>query len=99
MLQEEGPGAGNRGIITVIGIDRVGIIAAVTDTLARHEVNILDISMTTLQEMFTMIMIVDLAKMTVDFTTLLEHLQDRGREVGVKVTMQREEVFKAMHRI
>ncbi|MGI9862155.1 ACT domain-containing protein [Moorella naiadis] len=88
-----------RAIITVLGRDRVGILAGITGVLAEAGVNILDISQTILQEFFTMIMIVDLRGNTLTFSTLQEQLQEKGESLGVQVTIQRADVFKFMHRI
>lgn len=88
-----------RAIVTVIGKDRVGIIAGVSATLARHGVNILDISQTVLQEYFTMIMLVELEGMTVSFQELTGLLNDEGKRLGVAITVQREEIFQSMHTI
>lgn len=88
-----------RAIITVLGRDRVGILAGITGVLAEAGVNILDISQTILQEFFTMIMIVDLRGNTLTFSTLQEQLRARGESLGVQVTIQRADVFKFMHRI
>ncbi|WP_406676251.1 ACT domain-containing protein [Moorella sp. ACPs] len=91
--------ADGRAIITVLGQDRVGILAGITAVLAAANVNILDISQTILQEFFTMIMIVDLKGSNLDFFDLQKQLKARGEELGVQVTMQQAEVFKFMHRI
>lgn len=88
-----------RAIITVIGKDRVGIISGVSQVLAAHGVNILDISQTILQEMFTMMMMVDLKESTVDFTALSEQLDKEGQDLGVEIRIQREDIFQSMHRI
>lgn len=93
------PGAG-RAIVTIIGLDRVGIIAAIANILADANVNILDISQSVLrEEFFTMIMMVDLAAAKVPFEELARRLKDTGRELGVQVEVQREDIFKSMHRI
>jgi ACT domain-containing protein len=89
-----------RAIVTIIGLDRVGIIAAIANILADANVNILDISQSVLrEEFFTMIMMVDLAGARMPFEQLAGKLQDKGRELGVQVEVQREDIFKAMHRI
>lgn len=88
-----------RAIITVIGKDRVGIISGVSQVLAAHGVNILDISQTILQDMFTMMMMVDLQESTVDFTALSEQLDKEGQGLGVEIRIQREDIFESMHRI
>jgi len=88
-----------RAIVTIIGADRVGIIAGIATTLAEANVNILDISQSVIREFFTMIMMVDLGTSTVSFEDLSERLVRKGSELGVRVEIQREEIFKAMHRI
>ncbi|MGI6555528.1 MAG: ACT domain-containing protein [Bacillota bacterium] len=89
----------NRIVITVVGKDKVGIIAGVANILAECNANIIDISQTIMQEFFTMIMMVDISNCTVDFGTLKELLQERGNQLEVKITAQHEDVFHFMHRI
>jgi len=88
-----------RAIVTVIGKDRVGIIAGVSGTLARNKVNILDISQTVLQDYFTMIMLVDLGVMACTFQELVDRLNEEGKSLGVTITVQREEIFQSMHNV
>jgi ACT domain-containing protein len=88
-----------RGIITVIGKDRVGIIAAVSNILMEANINILDITQTTLQDIFTMIMLVDLTSPTITFDQLSKKLNDKGEEMGLSIRVQREDIFNAMHKI
>ena len=88
-----------RAIVTVIGKDRVGIIASVTNLLSQYGVNVLDISQTVLQEYFTMIMLVDASQCAVPFAQLATLLKDAGEEMGMQIRAQREDVFNAMHRI
>ena len=88
-----------RAVITVLGCDRVGIIAAVTAILAETNTNILDISQTIVSDLFTMIMIVDLGASKVDFQTLHAQLTAKGKELGMEIRLQREEIFRSMHRI
>lgn len=89
----------NRIIVTVIGADRVGIIAGVAAVLAEAHANIVDISQTTLREFFTMILMADLTASTIPFDELKRRLADKGTEMGVKVDAQHEDVFKFMHRV
>lgn len=91
--------AQNRAIITVLGSDRSGIVAAVTGVLAQHDANILDISQTILQGIFTMTMLVDLKSATVAFAELQSQLNGLSEKLGVQITMQREEVFRYMYRL
>ncbi len=88
-----------RVIVTVIGKDRVGIIADVCALLAQHNVNVLDISQTVLQEYFTMIMLVDTTACPVTFTELRESLIQAGKACSLDIHVQREDIFNAMHRI
>jgi ACT domain-containing protein len=88
-----------RAIVTIIGSDRVGIIAGIANEIAEANVNILDISQSVIREFFTMIMMVDLSAATISFEALADNLARKGTNLGVKVEIQREEIFKAMHRI
>ena len=88
-----------RAIVTVIGKDRVGIIASVCNILMQYGVNVLDISQTVLQEYFTMIMLVDASACTVPFAELARALDAEGQACGLQIRAQREGVFNAMHRI
>jgi ACT domain-containing protein len=89
----------SRVIVTVIGEDKVGIIAAVSAVLAEGGANIIDISQTTLREFFAMIMMVDLEKATLPFDEIKRRLARKGEEMGVRIDAQHEDVFKFMHRI
>ena len=91
--------ASDRAIITVLGSDRPGIVAAVTGCLADHSINILDISQTILQGIFTMTMLVDISASDVDFSSVQNELGDLSTELGVQITLQREEVFNFMYRL
>ena len=89
----------NRVIITVLGRDKVGIIAGVAQVLAEQGVNILDIRQTIMQEFFTMMMVGDLQSKSVDIAHIAEVLNAKGQELGVKISLQHEDVFQFMHRI
>ena len=95
---KDSPG-GNRVVITVIGPDRVGIIAAVSAVLAEKGVNILDISQTIMQEFFVMVLVGDMATATVDLVTLKDLLAEKGEELKVRIDTQHEDIFNFMHRI
>ena len=97
--KEAGTPQTGRAIITIIGSDRVGIIAGIANVLADANVNILDISQSVIREFFTMIMMVDLAGSAISFHPLSERLTRKGQELSVRVEIQREEIFKAMHRV
>ena len=86
-------------IVTVIGKDKVGIIAAVCIKLAEMNVNVLDISQTILDGKFTMVMAVDAANANVGFEELAAQLRELGEGMERSILIQREEIFDAMHRI
>ena len=86
-------------IVTVVGNDRVGIIASVCSLLAENNVNILDISQTILHGKFTTVMAVDIVKLPCSFTYLAARLSALGEEMGIAIRVQRQEIFDAMHRI
>ena len=88
-----------RAIVSVIGKDQVGIIANVCSLLSSHQVNVLDISQTVLQEYFTMIMVVDTSACSMDFAALVTELEQEGTKLGLTIHAQREDIFNAMHRI
>ncbi|HJC93621.1 MAG TPA: ACT domain-containing protein [Candidatus Phocaeicola excrementigallinarum] len=89
----------NKTIITVVGKDTVGIIAKVCTYLAENNVNILDITQTIVQGYFNMMMIVDMEKTEKPFAQVVGELDEAGRELGVQIKCQREEIFDKMHRI
>ena len=88
-----------KGIITVLGKDKVGIIAKVCAYLSDSGVNILDISQTIVQGYFNMMMIVDFAQSPLKFENAAEGLEKLGEEIGVKIQLQHEDIFNPMHRI
>ena len=88
-----------KGIITVLGKDKVGIIANVCTYLADHQVNILDISQTIVQDYFNMMMIVDISGASRPFEVIVEDLQQVGETIGVEIKLQHEDIFNIMHRI
>ena len=93
------PARSSRVIVTVIGEDKVGIIASVSAVLAEAGANIIDISQTTLREFFAMIMMADLGQATQPFDEIKRRLQAKGAELGLRIDAQHEDVFKYMHRI
>ncbi len=88
-----------RAVITVIGKDKIGIIAGVTTILADNQINILDISQTILQDFFTMVMIVDTEKCQMKFEDLQNRLRAKGEEIGLSIRIQHEDIFNSMHNI
>ena len=88
-----------RAIVTVVGQDRVGIIADVCALLAKNQINVLDISQTVMQDYFTMIMMVDTTAAEQPFAQLAQFLQEEGNGLGLSIHVQREDIFNAMLRI
>lgn len=88
-----------KGIITVVGKDKVGIIGKVCMLLSEQNVNILDISQTILQGYFNMMMIVDLSYTHTEFVGLVDKLSELGKTIEVDIKLQHEDIFDSMHRI
>lgn len=86
-------------IITIVGMDRVGIVAKSCAYLAENGINILDITQTILNSYFSMMMIVDISKSPKSFDEIAKEMQLLGKEIGVEILCQREEIFTSMHRI
>lgn len=89
----------DHAVLTVLGVDRVGIVARVCTVLAAHSVNIEDIRMALMDDLFTMIALVDLGSADAPFAVVQGALEEEGRALGVQVLIQREEIFRAMHRL
>jgi ACT domain-containing protein len=88
-----------KGIITVVGKDKVGIIAKVCTLLSEKSVNILDISQTIVQGYFNMMMVVDLSQNAIEFNQLVDELEALGKSLEVDIRLQHESIFDSMHRI
>ena len=88
-----------KAIVTVVGKDQVGIIAAVCVKLAEYNVNVLDISQTVMQNYLTMMMVVDVSGCTVPLAELVGLMEDMGKKRGLSIRIQREDIFEAMHRV
>lgn len=86
-------------IITVVGEDTVGIIAKVCTYLAKNNINILDISQTIVQGYFNMMMITDANQAIKSFGEIAEEMEALGKEIGVSIRCQHEDIFNKMHRI
>lgn len=87
-----------KAILTVIGQDKVGIIAGVSQKLADLNINILDVSQTIMEDYFTMTMMLQL-KQNADFESIKKELNLVGDKLGVKINVQNEEIFNAMHKL
>ena len=88
-----------KAIVTVVGRDRVGIIAVVCAKLAEFNVNVLDISQTVMQGCFTMMMVTEISGCTVSLGELAKEMEALGAQMDLSIRVQREDIFQAMHRI
>ena len=88
-----------KAIVTVVGKDRVGIIANVCTALANYNVNVLDINQTVMQGYFTMMMAAEVSQCNVPLAELVTGMARIGEEMGLSIRVQREDIFQAMHRI
>lgn len=88
-----------RAIVSVIGKDKKGIIAAVTQELCKMDINIEDISQTIMQEYFTMIMMVNIGDSNASFKLISETLGSLGEKLNVEIRIQHEDIFESMHKI
>jgi ACT domain-containing protein len=89
----------SRFVITVIGMDRVGIVAGVTRVMAEYSVNIADIRQTTMSDLFTMIMLAEVQAENFDLSAFQTAMSTVGKELGVEINVQHEDAFRFMHRI
>lgn len=88
-----------RAIISVVGKDRPGIMAMVSTECSKSNVNIVDISQTVLQDMFTMIMVTEIEKNGDEFKEFVNHMETEGKKVGLSIHVMHEDIFNAMHKI
>lgn len=87
-----------KAVLTVIGKDKVGIIAGVSQLLAELDINIPDVSQTIMEEYFTMMMLLSM-EANADFETIREQLHTKGETLGVKISIQNQEIFDTMHKL
>ncbi len=88
-----------RAVITVVGRDKVGILAKVSSVCAENNVNVIEVSQSILQDMFCMIMLTDVSECSVPFTEFAENLAKQGEEQNLSIRAMHEDVFNSMHRI
>ncbi|MGX7148187.1 ACT domain-containing protein [Enterococcus ureasiticus] len=88
-----------RAVLTVIGKDKVGIIAGVSQKLAELDMNIIDVSQTIMDSYFTMMMVLEISKDKNDFETIRSELNALGEKLGVTISIQNEEIFNVMHKL
>ena len=89
----------NQVIITVSGKDKVGIVASVSNTLSKYNVNIEDIKQTIMQDNFVMIMLCNISKMNVSFKEFKEDLLNLSKELGMEIWVQKKDIFDKMHTV
>jgi ACT domain-containing protein len=92
-------GSAQRLIVSVFGVDRPGIIAAVTQVLAEAQCSIIDINQTVVQKKFAMVLIADMSQSRESAASLKEKFRLEGDRLGVRIYAQREDLFNAMHRV
>ena len=88
-----------RAVITVIGKDNVGILAKVSNVCAEYNANVMDVTQSVLQDMFAMIMMVDISQMNTDFVVLGEKLNKLGKSLNLSIHTMHQDIFNSMHRI
>ncbi|MBP1763516.1 MAG: hypothetical protein H6Q65_574 [Firmicutes bacterium] len=86
-------------VITIVGQDRVGIIAMASNVLAENKINILNINQNIVEGFFNMVMIADMDNSLISLKELQQILGEKGREMGLEIKVQHEEIFEIMHRI
>lgn len=88
-----------KAVITVIGVDKKGIIARVSNAMLTHDANILDISQTVVSGYFNMVLIADISSENCVFDLLSDSLREVGENMGLQIRVQRSEIFEAMHQV
>ena len=88
-----------KAVVTVIGLDSVGILARVSSVCAEHNANVIDVTQSVMQKLFTMIMLIDISDLNSDFAALHSSFNALGEEIGMKIHIMHEDVFNSMHHI
>ncbi|EOL43754.1 MULTISPECIES: ACT domain-containing protein [Enterococcus] len=88
-----------RAVLTVIGKDKVGIIAGVSQKLAELNMNIIDVSQTIMDSYFTMMMVLEISEDNNNFEAIRSELNTLGEQLGVTISIQNEEIFNVMHKL
>lgn len=88
-----------RILVTVLGADKVGIVAGITNVLAQHNANIIDLASSKMKDLFVMLILVDIKEVKNSLQEIQKALKKKGEELGVQVTAQHEDIFRYMHRI
>ena len=88
-----------RAVVTVIGKDTVGILHKVSGICAEYNVNVIEVTQSVLQDMFAMIMLIDITAMDRDFAELVDRMTNLGSELGLSIHTMHEDIFNSMHTI
>lgn len=88
-----------RAVITVIGKDNVGILHKVSGVCSEKGVNVIEVTQSVLQDMFAMIMLVDITDMTTDFAVLVDDMTNLGEQLGLSIHTMHEDIFNSMHNV
>lgn len=88
-----------RAVITVIGKDNVGILAKVSTLCTQYNANVIEVTQTVLQDMFAMIMLVDISKLNKDFSVLADEMTALGEQLKLSIHTMHEDIFNSMHKI
>ncbi len=88
-----------RAVITVVGKDTVGILAKVSTKCSEYQINVMEVTQSIVQDMFAMIMMVDIAKSTIPFTQLVDEMMELGQANNLVIHCMHEDIFNAMHTI
>lgn len=88
-----------RAVVTVVGKDMVGILAKVSAECEKANMNVLEVSQTLLQDMFAMIMLIDITHGNMSLSAFAEHMENKGQEYGLKIHVMHEDIFNSMHKI
>lgn len=92
-------GTSQKAVITVVGKDMVGILAKVTDICAKCGINVLEVTQSILQDLFAMVMLVDMAGSSTDVAALSGQMDALGDELGLKIHVMHEDIFNSMHKV
>ena len=88
-----------KAVVTVVGRDTVGILAKISAVCAEYNANIMDVTQSVMQDLFTMLMLIDITRITCDFADLQNMLCGLGDEIGMKIHVMHEDIFNSMHHI
>ncbi len=88
-----------KAVVTVVGRDTVGILAKVSAVCAEHNANIVDVTQSVMQELFTMVMLIDISNLHGTFSDMQNALYELGEKIGMKIHVMHEDIFNSMHHI